>query len=146
MLRRLRIRNFKGWEDTGTIELGSLLNQVFFGANSSGKSSINHFLMMLKQTVRSPDRETMFSILATSTLGPDWEAFARSSSVTTHGRLLMFEQGVHSQRLSLCATLAPADDMEVIASTSAPRPASLAERAPLLRALPTALSRMLAQS
>lgn len=29
---------------------------LFFGANSSGKSSIGHFLMMLKQTVESPDR------------------------------------------------------------------------------------------
>jgi predicted ATPase len=33
---------------------------VLFGPNSSGKSSINHFLMMLKQTVRSPDRNSVF--------------------------------------------------------------------------------------
>ena len=58
MLRRLRIKNFKGWEDTGDIELAPLT--VGFGPNSSGKSSINHFLMMLKQTVRSPDRNSVF--------------------------------------------------------------------------------------
>lgn len=33
---------------------------LFFGANSSGKSSIGQFLMMLKQTAESPDRKTVF--------------------------------------------------------------------------------------
>lgn len=33
---------------------------LFFGANSSGKSSIGQFLMMLKQTVESPDRKAVF--------------------------------------------------------------------------------------
>lgn len=58
MLRRLRIQNFKGWADTGQIDLAPLT--VLFGPNSSGKSSINHFLMMLKQTVRSSDRNSVF--------------------------------------------------------------------------------------
>ncbi len=58
MLRRLRLQNFKAWRDTRTIELAPLT--VFFGANSSGKSSINHFLMLLRQTVRSPDRNSVF--------------------------------------------------------------------------------------
>lgn len=58
MLRRLRIQNFKAWRDTGPIELAPLT--IFFGANSSGKSSINHFLMMLRQTVRSADRNNVF--------------------------------------------------------------------------------------
>lgn len=58
MLRRLRIRNFKAWQDTRQVELAPLT--VIFGANSSGKSSINHFLMMLKQTVRSPDKNSVF--------------------------------------------------------------------------------------
>jgi predicted ATPase len=58
VLGRLRIRNFKAWRDTGQIELAPLT--VLFGPNSSGKSSINHFLMMLKQTVRSPDRNSVF--------------------------------------------------------------------------------------
>jgi predicted ATPase len=58
MLQRLRLKNFKAWRDTGEIELAPLT--VFFGANSSGKSSINHFLMMLRQTVRSADRNNVF--------------------------------------------------------------------------------------
>lgn len=58
MLRRIRIQNFKAWRDTGTIKLAPLT--ILFGANSSGKSSINHFLMMLRQTVRSADRNNVF--------------------------------------------------------------------------------------
>lgn len=58
MLRQLQIQNFKGWEDTGTIGMSEIT--LFFGANSSGKSSIGQFLMMLKQTVESSDRKAVF--------------------------------------------------------------------------------------
>ena len=58
MLRHLQIQNFKAWKNTGLLELAPLT--VLFGSNSSGKSSINQFLMMLKQTVRSPDRNSVF--------------------------------------------------------------------------------------
>lgn len=58
MLKQLRIRNFKAWKDTGTIQMAPI--SLFFGANSSGKSSIGQFLMMLKQTVESPDRKAVF--------------------------------------------------------------------------------------
>ena len=57
MLSKLRIQNFKGWQDTGEIRMAPLT--LFFGANSSGKSSIGQFLMMLKQTVESPDRKAV---------------------------------------------------------------------------------------
>jgi len=53
MLKKLQIKNFKGWEDTGEIRMAPIT--LFFGANSSGKSSIGQFLMMLKQTVESFD-------------------------------------------------------------------------------------------
>ncbi len=62
MLNRLRIQNFKGWKDTGTIGMSPIT--LFFGANSSGKSSIGQFLMMLKQTIESPDRKAVFSPVA----------------------------------------------------------------------------------
>ena len=58
MLKRLSIKNFKGWKDTGAIRMAPI--SLFFGANSSGKSSIGQFLMMLKQTVESPDRKAVF--------------------------------------------------------------------------------------
>ena len=54
MLKRLRIQNFKGWADTGIIELAPI--SLFFGANSSGKSSIiekvlyNSFTLGREQT------------------------------------------------------------------------------------------------
>ncbi len=57
MLRNLRIKNFKGWKDTGVMELAPIT--ILFGSNSSGKSSIGQFLVMLKQTVRQPDRKTV---------------------------------------------------------------------------------------
>ncbi|MCP4574699.1 MAG: DUF3696 domain-containing protein [Deltaproteobacteria bacterium] len=58
MLRRLQIQNFKGWKNTGTISMAPIT--LFFGANSSGKSSIEQFLMMLKQTMESSDRKAVF--------------------------------------------------------------------------------------
>ena len=58
MLKQLRIQNFKGWKDTGNIHMAPIT--LFFGANSSGKSSIGQFLMMLKQTVESSDRKAVF--------------------------------------------------------------------------------------
>lgn len=58
MLEQLRIKNFKGWEDTGVIRMAPIT--LFFGVNSSGKSSIGQFLMMLKQTVESSDRKAVF--------------------------------------------------------------------------------------
>ena len=60
MLRHLRIQNFKAWKDTGNIELAPIT--VFLGTNSSGKSSIAQFLMMLKQTVEHNDpNEVLFT-------------------------------------------------------------------------------------
>jgi predicted ATPase len=54
MLTKLRIRNFKNWADTSDIRLAPI--SVFFGSNSSGKSSLIQFLLMLRQTAESPDR------------------------------------------------------------------------------------------
>lgn len=54
MFTRLRIKNFKAWRDTGDVRLAPLT--ILFGTNSSGKSSLHQFLLMLKQTAESPDR------------------------------------------------------------------------------------------
>jgi predicted ATPase len=58
MLRSLQIVNFKAWSDTGPINMAPIT--LFFGSNSSGKSSIGQFLMMLKQTVENSDRKAVF--------------------------------------------------------------------------------------
>ena len=54
MITELRAQNFKSWKDTGKLQFAPLTG--LFGANSSGKTSILQVLLMLKQTVESPDR------------------------------------------------------------------------------------------
>ncbi|MCV3300031.1 AAA family ATPase [Pantoea ananatis] len=56
MFKRLRIKDFKAWGDTQDIAMAPIT--LFFGGNSSGKSSIGQLLMMLKQTIDSPDRKS----------------------------------------------------------------------------------------
>lgn len=63
MLKNIRIQNFKSWKDTGVIELAPVT--VLFGNNSSGKSSIGQFLVMLKQTVQQSDRKTVLMLNGT---------------------------------------------------------------------------------
>lgn len=55
MFKTLKVENFKVWTDTGEIKMSPIT--LFFGTNSSGKSSIGQLLMMLKQTVESSDRK-----------------------------------------------------------------------------------------
>ena len=49
MITEFRMENFKSWEDTGKLDFAPMTG--FFGANSSGKTSILQVLLMLKQTV-----------------------------------------------------------------------------------------------
>ena len=58
MLTRLRLRNFKSWSDTGDIALRPIT--AFFGANSSGKTSLLQALLLLRQTAESTDRAQVF--------------------------------------------------------------------------------------
>ena len=58
MLTRLRLKNFKSWADTGDVALRPITG--FFGANSSGKSSLLHAILLLKQTSDSQDRGLVF--------------------------------------------------------------------------------------
>ncbi|MSP41813.1 MAG: hypothetical protein EXR08_00360 [Alphaproteobacteria bacterium] len=53
MLSRLRFTNFKAW---GKVDLGCARVTGLFGTNSSGKTSILQFLLMLKQTKEATDR------------------------------------------------------------------------------------------
>ncbi|MCB0534793.1 MAG: DUF3696 domain-containing protein [Saprospiraceae bacterium] len=54
MITQISIENFKSWEASGPVRLAPLT--IICGNNSSGKSSIPQFLLMLKQTVESYDR------------------------------------------------------------------------------------------
>ena len=53
MLTELQLSNFKSWRELD-MKLGRVTG--LFGTNSSGKSSILQFLLMLKQTAESPDK------------------------------------------------------------------------------------------
>ncbi|WP_419652597.1 AAA family ATPase [Thiolapillus sp.] len=55
MFTEFQLQNFKPWKDTKKQRLAPLT--VFFGSNSAGKSSLSQFLLLLKQTVDSPDRQ-----------------------------------------------------------------------------------------
>lgn len=57
MIKTLRLRNFKAFEDTGYIELKPIT--VLAGPNSAGKSTVLQSLLLLKQTLESgsPDLE-----------------------------------------------------------------------------------------
>lgn len=57
MLRSLSFQNFKGWKNTNIINFAPIT--LFTGSNSSGKSSIGQFLMLLKQSCFSPDRKAV---------------------------------------------------------------------------------------
>ena len=52
MITELRAQNFKSWKDTSDLRFAPITG--FFGANSSGKTSILQVLLMLKQTVKRP--------------------------------------------------------------------------------------------
>ena len=58
MLTRLRLENFKSWKDSGNVPLRPITG--FFGTNSSGKTSLFQALLLMKQTVESPDRGILF--------------------------------------------------------------------------------------
>lgn len=53
MLTRLKFSNFKTWE---TVEVDLAPITLLFGPNSSGKSSLLQFLLLLKQTKETADR------------------------------------------------------------------------------------------
>ncbi|GAB4090293.1 AAA family ATPase [Hydrogenophaga soli] len=54
MFNQLRLTNFKAWKNTGPIALKPVT--MLLGTNSSGKSTLIQSLLLLKQTVQSPDR------------------------------------------------------------------------------------------
>jgi predicted ATPase len=54
MLTSIQLGNFKSWANTGTIPLKPITG--FFGANSSGKTSLLQAILLLKQTAESSDR------------------------------------------------------------------------------------------
>lgn len=60
MLKELSVTNFKSWKRIDKMHLAPITG--LFGSNSSGKTSVLQLLLMLKQTVESPDRAAVFHL------------------------------------------------------------------------------------
>jgi len=60
MLTSLSLTNFKAWKSIDKMRLAPIT--ALFGTNSSGKSSILQFLLMLKQTADSADRSVVLNL------------------------------------------------------------------------------------
>ncbi len=54
MFTSLKLKNFKAWRESGEMSLAPVT--LLLGSNSTGKSSLIQSLLLLKQTVTSPDR------------------------------------------------------------------------------------------
>lgn len=67
MFTQLVLSNFKSWKDTGEVRLAPVT--AFFGANSSGKTSILQTLLMLRQTVEDSDRNQTLTLNGLANLG-----------------------------------------------------------------------------
>ena len=82
MFKQISMTNFKSWRATGPVRLAPLTG--FFGANSSGKSSLLQMLLLLKQTSESSDPNL---VLQTGSLQKDHEAYVRlgTASDLTYG-------------------------------------------------------------
>ena len=90
MITELGAENFKSWKKTGALRVAPLTG--FFGANSSGKTSILQVLLMLKQTVERP---------------PDWNDALDFGDESTLINLGSFGDVIyrHRQDLSLAITV-----------------------------------------
>jgi predicted ATPase len=60
MFTQLRVKNYKAWKGEHQVELAPL--SLFLGTNSAGKTSLLQMLLLLKQTVESPDRRQHLSL------------------------------------------------------------------------------------
>jgi predicted ATPase len=59
MISNISLSNFKCWERIDNLNISKLTG--IFGTNSSGKTSLLEFLLMVKQTTQSPDRKQVLN-------------------------------------------------------------------------------------
>lgn len=91
MLTNLRIQNFKSWRDTGHIRFAPLTG--FWGPNSSGKSSILQFLLMLKQTAEARDFSQVLNLGSEQNAYVDLGRFSEAVLSYANSPSLSFEIG-----------------------------------------------------
>ena len=80
MITELSVQNFKSWKDTGKLQIAPLTG--FFGANSSGKTSLLQTLLLLKQTVERP---------------PDWDGVIDFGDDNSLVNLGSFDDLIHQR-------------------------------------------------
>lgn len=80
MITQLSLRNFKAWRETGPVDLAPVT--MLLGTNSSGKSSLLQSLLLLKQTIASPDRTVHLNLGGDEV--NDYFDFGDFDSVLTH--------------------------------------------------------------
>lgn len=86
MLTQIDIANFKAWKSVHAMRLGKITG--LFGTNSSGKTSILQFLLMLKQTAAASDRSQVLNLgdsRALVSLGPFRELISDRDPVAKLG-------------------------------------------------------------
>ena len=88
MITELSAQNFKSWENTGQLQIAPLT--AFFGANSSGKTSIFQTLLMLKQTAERP---------------PDWNGVIDFGDEGSVVNLSNFNEVMHRHKTGLSLDL-----------------------------------------
>lgn len=81
MIIQIQLRNFKAWRDSGAVALAPVT--MLLGTNSSGKSSLLQSLLLLKQTVASPDRTIHLNLGGDE--AHDFFNFGDFDNVLTHG-------------------------------------------------------------
>lgn len=79
MIKNFSISNFKSWERSGTIKTRKITG--FFGTNSSGKTSLLQFLLLLKQTVETSDRSLVLNFGSETSY---WEAGTMNDIIFSH--------------------------------------------------------------
>ena len=77
MFTQISMTNFKSWRETGPVRMAPLTG--FFGANSSGKSSMLQMLLLLKQTAESNDRGL---VLKTGSIQPGYVNLGTPQEIT----------------------------------------------------------------
>lgn len=98
MINQLQLKNIKAWRNSGPVKLAPVT--MLLGTNSSGKSTLLQSLLLLKQTIASPDR-TMHLNLGGDEVN-DFFNFGDFVNVLTHGTVAprQFELAFDFQRPS----------------------------------------------
>lgn len=81
MIETLQLKNVKAWRDSGPITLAPVT--MLLGTNSSGKSTLLQSLLLLKQTIASPDRTIHLNLGGDEVI--DFFNFGDFENVLSHG-------------------------------------------------------------